>query len=107
MPLACRTVGGQEECREVQERGAEYCAPMSNVSDLRERKGLGMDAFEEVQTLTPERVSQPAGVGSILHLFCEKISWIGFATDMRDRNGPVVNPFTSDVLSQLNVMIAF
>ncbi len=80
---------------------------LSNVSDLRERKGQGMDAFEEVQTWTHERVLQPAEVGSVSHLLCEKISWIGFATDMRDHNGPVVNPFTSDVLSQLDVMIAF
>ncbi len=80
---------------------------LSDVSDLRERKGRGMDAFEEVRTLTHERVSQPAEVGSVSHLLREKISWIGFATDMRDRNGPIVNPFMGEVLSQLDVTIAF
>ncbi len=100
MPLACRTIGGREGGRNIVRQ-------LSNVSDLRERKGRGMDAFEEVRTSTYERVSQPAEVGSVLHLLREKISWIGFATDMRDRNGPIVNPFTSKVLSQLDVTIAF
>jgi hypothetical protein len=66
-----------------------------------------MDAFKEVQTLTYERVLQTVEVGSVLHLLCKKISWIGFATDMIDCNGPVVNPFTSGILSQLDVTIAF
>ena len=100
-------IGGREERQEVQERGAEYCAPMSNVSDLRERKGQGMDAFEEVRASMHERVSDLAELGSVLHLLCENISWIVFATDMRDHNDPLINPFTRDILFQLDVMIAF
>jgi hypothetical protein len=98
---------GEKNVEKFRSGGRNIVRRLSDVSDLRERKGQGMDAFEEVQTSTHERVSQPTEVGSVSHLLREKISWIGFATDMRDRNGPVVNPFTSDILSQLDVTIAF
>jgi hypothetical protein len=98
---------GEKNVEKFRSGGQSIVRRLSNVSDLRERKSRGIEAFEEVQTSTRERVLQLAEVGSVLHLLREKISWIGFATDMRDRNGPVVNPFTIDILSQLDVMIAF
>ncbi len=98
---------GKKNVEKFRSGGRNIVHRLSDVSDLWERKGRGMDAFEEVQTSTHERVSQPVEVGSISHLLREKISWIGFATDMKDGNGPIVNPFTSDVLSQLDVTIAF
>jgi hypothetical protein len=100
---------GEKNVKKFRSGGQNIVRRLSDVSDLRERKGQGMDmdAFEEVWTSTHEGVLQPAEVGSVSHLLREKISWIGFATDMRDHNGPVVNPFTSDILSQLDVTIAF
>jgi hypothetical protein len=98
---------GEENFKKFRSRGWNIVCQLSNVDDIWKRKGQGMNAFEEIRTSTHERVSQPVEVGSVLHLLCENINWLVFATDMRDRNGPLINPFTRDVLFQLDVTIAF
>jgi hypothetical protein len=98
---------GEENFEKFRSGGQNIVRRLSNVDDIRERKGRGMNAFEEIQTSMHERVLQPAEVGSVSHLLCENISWIVFATVMRDRYGPLVNSFMHDILFQLDVMFAF
>ncbi len=63
---------------------------------LRKSELRRMKESRNRRKLAPSRIS-----------FSENISWIVFATDMRDRYGPPINPFTRDVLFQLDVTIAF
>ena len=75
--------------------------------DLRGKSGRGMNTFKEVGAAMHEGVAQAKKVGAVLHFLCKNIGWIAFSVDMGNCDGTFRDPFTSDVLFEPNMTIAF
>ena len=66
-----------------------------------------MNTFKGVGAATHEGVAQAMVVGAVSHFLCKNIGWFAFSVDMGNCYGTIRDPFTRDVLFELDVTIAF